>query len=83
MNLLNVRFYLYERVIFNPTKCAADAMLGAALQLLGWRPLLSGENNKSELLPERLRHVGDAAFLDHVNPGSADSPCRAEVLGRR
>jgi hypothetical protein len=66
MNLLNVRFYLYERVIFNPTKCAADAMLGAALQLLGWRPLLSGENNKSELLPERLRHVGDAAFLDHV-----------------
>jgi HD superfamily phosphohydrolase len=37
MNLLNVRFYLYERVIFHPTKCAAGSMLGTALQLLGWR----------------------------------------------
>jgi HD superfamily phosphohydrolase len=37
MNLLNVRFYLYERAIFHPTKCAAGAMLGTALQLLGLR----------------------------------------------
>jgi HD superfamily phosphohydrolase len=37
MNLLNVRFYLYERVIFHPTKCAAGSMLGTALQLIGWR----------------------------------------------
>ena len=37
MNLLNVRYYLYERVIFHPTKCAAGSMLGTALQLLGWR----------------------------------------------
>jgi hypothetical protein len=37
MHLLNVRFYLYERVIYHPTKCSAGAMLGTALQLLGWR----------------------------------------------
>jgi len=67
LNLLNVRLYLYERVIFNPTKCAADAMLGTALQLLGWRPLLQGEDNKSELLPEPLRHVGDAVFLESIS----------------
>jgi hypothetical protein len=66
LNLLNVRLYLYERVIFNPTKCAADAMLGTALQLLGWRPLLQGEDSDTELLPEMLRHVGDAVFLDSI-----------------
>jgi HD superfamily phosphohydrolase len=35
MNLLNVRYYIYERAIYHSTKCAADAMLGTALQLLG------------------------------------------------
>src|SRR5205807_685883 len=43
-----------------------DAMLGTALQLLGWRPLLDGEDNASELLPTRLRHVGDSVFIDSV-----------------
>ena len=32
MNLLNVRFYLYERALFHPTKCAAGAMLLGAWQ---------------------------------------------------
>ncbi len=35
--LLQVRFYVYERMLYHPTKCVAGAMLGAALQ---WTPRL-------------------------------------------
>jgi len=63
MNLLNVRFYLYERVIFHPTKCAAGSMLGTALQLLGWRKDKSGS---SPVLPPHLRFVGDDVFLHDI-----------------
>ena len=63
MNLLNVRFYLYERVIFHPTKCAAGSMLGTALQLLGWRKHPSGIN---PTLPPHLRFVGDDVFLHDI-----------------
>ena len=66
MNLLNVRFHLYERAIFHSTKCAAGAMLGTALQLLGWRPFDGVQQDSGDLLPERFRHVGDAVFLDTV-----------------
>lgn len=52
LNLLQVRFYVYERMLFHPTKSVAGAMLGAALQLIGWR-----------VLPTHLRFVGDMAFL--------------------
>lgn len=62
MNLLNVRFYLYERAIYHPTKCAAGAMLGTALQLLGWR----GHTGNDDLLPPHLRFVGDDVFLHDV-----------------
>jgi hypothetical protein len=41
MNLLNVRYYIYERAVYHSTKCAADAMLGTALQLLGLGPTAS------------------------------------------
>src|SRR6185437_14332117 len=64
MNLLNVRFYLYERVIFHPTKCAAGAMLGTALQLLGWRKI--GDKPREEL-PKHLRFVGDEVFLHDIS----------------
>jgi hypothetical protein len=60
MNLLNVRFYLYERVIFHSTKCSAGSMLGTALQLMGWRKL---SPNNSPQLPKKLEFVGDAVFL--------------------
>ncbi len=68
MNLLNVRFYLYERALFHPTKCAAGAMLGTALQLMGWRPLRKDSSGQIEQvhsyeLPSQFRHVGDAVFL--------------------
>jgi HD superfamily phosphohydrolase len=63
MNLLNVRYYLYERVVYHPTKCAADSMLGTALQLLGWREL---ENGQRPPLPDHLRFVGDDVFLHDI-----------------
>jgi HD superfamily phosphohydrolase len=52
LNLLQVRFYVYERALFHPTKCVAGAMLGAAMQNIGWKSL-----------PPHWRHVGDAVFL--------------------
>jgi len=65
MNLLNVRFYLYERVLFHPTKCAAGAMLGTALQLLGDNT--SGSSGfLHDGLPKALQHIGDSVFLDYV-----------------
>lgn len=68
MNLLNVRFYLYERAIFHPTKCAAGAMLGTALQLLGWRTLPNGREGR---LPAHLRFVGDDVFLHDIRSAAS------------
>ncbi len=64
MHLLNVRFYLYERVIYHPTKCSAGAMLGTALQMLGWRKREGREGRPS--LPQHLRFVGDEVFLHDI-----------------
>jgi HD superfamily phosphohydrolase len=55
MNLLQVRFYVYQRVLFHPTKCIAGAMLGSAVQLAGWKTL-----------PLQYRFVGDAVFLHEM-----------------
>jgi hypothetical protein len=78
MNLLNVRFYLYERAIFHPTKCAAGAMLGTALQLLGWRTLpprldeaaAPDTPERRGTLPVHLRYVGDEVFLHDIRSAS-------------
>jgi HD superfamily phosphohydrolase len=78
MNLLNVRFYIYERVLFHPTKCAAGAMLGTALQLLGWRPLREREED-GDLLPAYLRQVGDQVFLQDVREAGRIMVSRLEV----
>ena len=64
MNLLNVRYYLYERAIYHPTKCAAGSMLGTALQLLGWRKTAAG---RKPTLPAHLRFVGDDVFLHDIS----------------
>ena len=63
MNLLNVRFYLYERVIFHSTKCAAGSMLGTALQLMGWRELDPGNSTK---FTKNLEFIGDDVFLHDI-----------------
>jgi hypothetical protein len=73
-NLLNVRFYLYERALFHPTKCAAGAMLGTALQLIGWRPLRSDEELTAYELPNHFKNIGDAVFLHDVAEGAKNSP---------
>jgi HD superfamily phosphohydrolase len=56
LNLLQIRFYLHQRVLFHPTKCIAGAMLGGALQHIGWKKL-----------PEHLTYVGDPVFLHQVS----------------
>jgi HD superfamily phosphohydrolase len=55
MSLLQVRYFVYERVLYHPTKCVAGAILGAALQLIGWKKM-----------PGNLKHVGDAVFLYEI-----------------
>jgi HD superfamily phosphohydrolase len=66
MNLLNVRYYIYERALFHPTKCAAGAMLGTGLQLMGWRPLRDEETVKDYELPSEFRNIGDTVFLNDL-----------------
>jgi HD superfamily phosphohydrolase len=85
MNLLNVRFYLYERVIYHSTKCAAGAMLGTAVQLLGWRHT-EDQPEDDEILPQRLAHVGDAVFLHEVHQAgllAQETLVSAQVAGAR
>lgn len=55
IELLQVRYYVYERVLFHPTKCVAGAMLGRAVQLLGYREI-----------PAAWQKLGDAVFLQQV-----------------
>lgn len=50
--ILKARYLINERVIFHPTKCAAGAMLGTAVQLLGLRDL-----------PAWMQVLGDQEFL--------------------
>ena len=63
MNLLNARFHLYERAIYHPTKCAAGAMLGTALQLIGWR-----KRDGVALLsfPAYFQRLGDDVFIHEL-----------------
>lgn len=50
--ILKARYLINERVLFHPTKCAAGAMLGTAVQLLG-----------ISSLPEWMQVLGDQEFL--------------------
>jgi len=50
--ILKARYLINERVLFHPTKCAAGAMLGTAVQLLGLRDL-----------PDWMQVLGDQEFL--------------------
>lgn len=55
INLLQARYFVYERMLFHPTKCVAGALLGSAIQFIAWRKM-----------PEHLSYVGDAVFLHEV-----------------
>ena len=50
--ILKARYLINERVLFHPTKCAAGAMLGTTVQLLGLRDL-----------PGWMQVLGDQEFL--------------------
>jgi HD superfamily phosphohydrolase len=53
--VLKARYLISERVLFHPTKCAAGAMLGTAVQLLGLASL-----------PPWTQALGDQEFLAHL-----------------
>lgn len=55
MNLLQVRYFVYERMLFHPTKCIAGALLGKAIQCLGMTEI-----------PEDLKFKGDSVFLENL-----------------
>ncbi|MEW6410930.1 MAG: HD domain-containing protein [Candidatus Zixiibacteriota bacterium] len=52
VTILRARYLLSERVIFHPTKCAAGAMLGTAVSMMGIR--------EAEL---NFFRIGDAVFM--------------------
>jgi HD superfamily phosphohydrolase len=54
--VLKARYLISERVLFHPTKCAAGAMLGTAVQFLGLRDL-----------PGWIQVLGDDEFLHVLN----------------
>lgn len=64
--LLKTRYLISERITFHPTKCAAGACLGTAVQLLGIRNI-----------PPWVQALGDLSFLDHLRKcaSSAESIC--------
>lgn len=51
-SILKARYILHERVLFHPTKCAADSLLGSLVQLLGLRNP-----------PPSIQVLGDVNFL--------------------
>jgi hypothetical protein len=82
--ILKARYLITERVLFHPTKCAAGAMLGTSVQLLGIRNL-----------PGWMQIIGDQEFLTILvqlaqrmratlaNGGESGEPARpTDRLGR-
>ena len=54
-NILRVRYLISEAILLHPTKCAAGAMLGAAMYMLGFRDI-----------PDWLKTKGDESFLASI-----------------
>jgi hypothetical protein len=54
--ILKARYLISERILFHPTKCAAGAMLGTVIQLLGLRSL-----------PPWMQALGDSMMLNVLN----------------
>jgi HD superfamily phosphohydrolase len=54
--ILKARYLISERILYHPTKCAAGAMLGSSVQLLGLRAL-----------PPWLQALGDTEMLRLLN----------------
>jgi HD superfamily phosphohydrolase len=59
--ILKARYLISERILFHPTKCAAGAMLGTAIQLLGLTEL-----------PVWVQALGDSETLRLLNQTSVN-----------
>lgn len=59
--ILKARYLISERILFHPTKCAAGAMLGTAVQLLGLQSL-----------PPWMQALGDSDFLTLLTQTAID-----------
>ena len=59
--VLKARYLVNERVLFHPTKCAAGAMLGTSVQLLGLRKI-----------PVWMQGLGDQEFLSALAHAAED-----------
>lgn len=75
--ILKARYLINERVLFHPTKCAAGAMLGTAVQLLGldkvpsWMQVM-GDQEFLRILVELARRMSAEAR----EPSAATAPAR-------
>jgi HD superfamily phosphohydrolase len=70
--VLKARYVINERVLFHPTKCAAGAVLGTAVQLVGMQKLPTWIQvlGDQEFLAELTRiTVSLATFCDAYRPG--------------
>jgi HD superfamily phosphohydrolase len=69
--ILKARYLISERILFHPTKCAAGAMLGTAVQLL----MLSE-------MPAWTQTLGDHEFLMLLSETATDAAAVAEEATR-
>lgn len=74
LHLLHVRFYVFQRALFHPTKCTAGAMLGTALQMLGF---------SRNTFPQHLQLLGDDVFLHQLRESTRLALTILSSIGRR
>lgn len=68
--VLKARYLINERVLFHPTKCAAGAMLGTAVQLIGLHAL-----------PGWLQTLGDQEFVRTLQSAARNVERLCDSLG--
>ena len=79
--ILKARYLINERVLFHPTKCAAGAMLGTAVLLLGlrqppvWMQIL-GDQEFLRLLIDLAQKMQDELQRPSVNNSNSDRTAR-------
>jgi HD superfamily phosphohydrolase len=76
--ILKARYLINERVLFHPTKCAAGAMLGTAVQLLGLKDLpgwmqVLGDQELLRILTAIARNLETLVELFAARSDSSDS----------
>jgi HD superfamily phosphohydrolase len=85
--ILKARYLINERVLFHPTKCAAGAMLGTAVQLLGLKDLpawmqVLGDQEFLRVLIVMARNLQNVVPLIDANSEDSASESWSEVVTR-